>query len=88
MHKLTCSLVCALVAGVLFFALSPGVLLTLPPAPTPSGEHCKHNGVFIQLSTSKYAGGCSTSYATVGVHAAVFAVVCGFLCYFCCDRMH
>ena len=54
----------ALVAAILFFILSPGTVLTLPPS---SG--C---GPFIQLSSSK---SCATSYTAVGLHALVFLIV-------------
>ena len=80
-------LVCALVMGVLFFALTPGVLLTIPPSPIPQGMSCKYDGWVVQLGTDKYAGGCATSWAAAGVHAAVFAVLAFILCWFTCDRM-
>lgn len=54
----------AVVAGLLFFALTPGVILTLPPS-----SNC---GPFIQLNTSK---SCATSYIAAFVHALVFIVV-------------
>lgn len=53
----------ALVAAILFFFLSPGTVLTLPPQ---SG--C---GPFIQLSSSK---SCATSYIAVALHALVFLI--------------
>jgi Protein of unknown function (DUF3339) len=54
----------ALVAAILFFILTPGVLLTIPPA---SG--C---GLFVQLTKNK---SCSTSYMAAGVHTLVFLIV-------------
>lgn len=54
----------ALVAAILFFFLSPGTVLTLPPQ---SG--C---GPFIQLSSSK---SCATSYIAVTLHALIFLIV-------------
>lgn len=59
----------ALVAAILFFILTPGVLLTIPPS---SG--C---GPFLQLTKNK---SCSTSYIAAGVHALVFLIVfAGFI---------
>lgn len=52
------------VAAIIFFALTPGVILTLPPS---SG--C---GVFIQLKDSK---SCATSYVAAAVHSLVFLIV-------------
>lgn len=54
----------ALVAAILFFILSPGVVLTLPPT---SG--C---GSFAQLGSNQ---SCATSYTAVGLHALVFLIV-------------
>lgn len=86
MHKLMKCLISSLVLGVLFFALSPGVILTLPPVQDSKGV-CKYQGYVVQLSQDKHAGGCATSYFAAGVHAAVFAVLCFFMCWFCCDYM-
>lgn len=66
------SFVCALVAGVLFFALTPGVLLTLPPE-----DGCD---VFIQLG--KNHGGCATGWGPAIVHSVVFAFVVFLICFF------
>jgi hypothetical protein len=68
-------LVCAVVCAVLFFLLSPGVLLTLPPV-------CK-GGFLMQLKEKK--GGCATSYTAAAVHALVFGVVCFFVCQMSCN---
>lgn len=54
----------AVVAGVLFFVLTPGVILTLPPSPG-----C---GPFIQLNGTK---SCATSYIAAAVHSLVFIIV-------------
>jgi len=67
-------LACSIVGAVLFFVLSPGVLLTLPPK-------C-HNKVFLALKDDKNC--CSTSYAAAGVHALVFGLVLFLLCFFIC----
>lgn len=70
--KVTQSLICSLIMGLLFFVLSPGILLTLPPS---SG--C--SGVFMQLKD--YKDECATSYAAAAVHAVVFALVVFAICY-------
>lgn len=53
-------------AGVLFFLLTPGIILTLPPS-----SNC---GPFIQLSSSK---SCATSYNATAVHSLVFVILFG-----------
>ena len=70
MHVLNC-VICSLVCGILFFALTPGVLLTLPPK-------C-HKKVFLALKDND---GCATSYAAAGVHAAIFALIIFIICLF------
>lgn len=70
--KLLKCLACALVSAALFFVLSPGVLLTLPPA-------CKKQ-TFMALKDHK--GECATSYEAVAVHAVIFGVLCFLVCYF------
>lgn len=55
-----------LFAGILFFLLTPGVILTLPPT-----SNC---GPFIQLSTNK---SCATSYTATVLHSLVYIVVFG-----------
>lgn len=92
MHKAIKCLICALIAGALFFALTPGVLVTLPPTYTTSSSiskgECPHSGVWIQMSTLEgTGGGCATSYAAAGVHAAVFALIVFVCCWFWCDHM-
>lgn len=64
---------CAVFFAVLFFILSPGILVTLPPA--CSGK------VFMGMKDDK---SCATSYTSVFVHALVFALVC----YLFCTHMH
>lgn len=66
------SLFCSLFAGILFFALSPGVILTLPPE-----DGCD---VFFQLGKSH--GGCSTGWGPVIVHSFVFAFIVFAICFF------
>lgn len=61
----------ALVAAVLFFAITPGVIITLPPT---SG--C---GAFIQLNNNS---SCASSYIAAGVHAIVYLIIfVGFIMY-------
>lgn len=57
-----------LVAALLYIALTPGMLLTLPPS-------CQ-KGVFVQMSKQS-GGGCATSYAAVFVHALIYLIVFG-----------
>jgi hypothetical protein len=54
----------AAAAAGLFFVLTPGIILTLPPT---SG--C---GPFIQLASSK---SCATSYTAVAVHTLLFLII-------------
>lgn len=68
-HLMKC-LLCAVVLAVLFFVLSPGVLLTLPP--------CKGGKVLLSLQDDK--DNCSTSYTAAAVHALVFGVLVFLLC--------
>lgn len=71
-HLLKC-LVCAVVSAVLFFVLTPGVLLTLPP--------CKNGSVFLALQKEKKKNDvCVTSYEAAAVHALVFGVVMFLVC--------
>lgn len=69
-HLMKC-LLCAVVSAVLFFVLSPGVLLTLPPA-------C-NGDVFLAIDKEK-SSNCVTSYTAAAVHALVFGVLIFFLC--------
>ena len=92
MNHLTHCALMALVSAVLFFILSPGVLLTLPKA---HGTGC---GVFMQLAKPKKTagangvpsqvdreqGGCATSYAACAVHALLFGLLMFGLCFFMC----
>ena len=57
------------VGAILFFALSPGVLLTIP-----AGKGCPP-----RMALSKQKGGCATSFAAAAVHALVWAVIFKFL---------
>lgn len=52
-----------LTAAVLFFVLSPGVLVTVPPS-----SNC---GFFLQLKKNRY---CASSYTAVTVHTIIYAV--------------
>ena len=77
MNHLEKCLICALVGGVLFFVLSPGVLLTLPPT-------CRGK-VFVALKDQeKDSGACATSYSAVAVHSVVFGLVMFLICFFMC----
>ena len=62
----------AFLLALLFFLLSPGVLLTLPP-----GHNC---GAFLQMQDHE---NCATSYWAALVHAFVFFVVVVIAMYFC-----
>lgn len=85
---LKCSIV-SLVFGILFFVLSPGVLLTLPPSSSifpdeKEGNLCK-GGVFTQIGIGSGRGGmCATTYASVAVHSVVFMLLVFVLCWFGC----
>lgn len=56
----------AVVGLVLFFVLSPGVLITLPP---------KGNGCSMWGQTINGKGGCATSITAVAVHALIFVIL-------------
>lgn len=76
-HMLKCFLL-ALGSAVLFFALSPGVLLTLPP--------CKDGSPFIALHKDKDKNdNCVTSYEAAGLHAVIFGILMFMLL---CLSMH
>ena len=64
-HLMKC-LLCAVVSAVLFFVLSPGVLLTLPP--------CKGGKVLLSLQDDK--DNCSTSYTAAGRSRFSFRSTC------------
>jgi hypothetical protein len=76
MNRVMKCLLASVLLGVLFFALSPGVLLTLPPV-----KGCKsQKGVLLQLWRKDVdetcgAGGCATSWEAALVHAVVFSLV-------------
>jgi hypothetical protein len=62
----------ALVGVILFFVLSPGVLVTLPPV----------KGCGMWMQTTNGNGGCGSSITAVAVHALVFVVLfAGFTFY-------
>ena len=64
-------LLCSFILALLFFVLSPGVLLTLPPS---------HNcGPFLQMHDHE---NCATSLAAAAVHSVVFFVVVSLIMYF------
>lgn len=66
-HMLKCFLL-ALGSAVLFFVLSPGVLLTLPP--------CSNGSPFIALHKDKDKNDdCVTSYEAAGLHAVIFGIL-------------
>ena len=72
--KMHCA-TCALIGALLFFALSPGILLTLPPK-------CKGK-VFVALKDDD--NGCATSYGSAALHAALFGLILfGVICFVCC----
>lgn len=68
-HLMKCFLF-AVVTATLFFVLSPGVLLTLPPC----------NGGKVLLSLQDDNDNCATSYTAAAVHALVFGVLVFLLC--------
>jgi hypothetical protein len=70
-------LVCALLMSLLFFLLSPGVLLTLPP-----NKNCD---AWMELKNKE--GGCATSYEAVLVHTAVFFLLAFMASYLVCNCM-
>ena len=71
------SFLCAVICAVLFFALSPGVLLTLPP-------NC-HGKVFMAMKKDTNGSSCcATSYEAAAVHALIFGILCYLVCYFLC----
>lgn len=86
---LKCSIV-SLVFGILFFVLSPGVLLTLPPSSSifPEEKELCNGGVFVQMGTGGRGGGCATTYAAVAVHSVVFMLLVFVCCWFGCGYMN
>jgi hypothetical protein len=75
---LTTSLICAGILSVLFFLLSPGVLLTLPP-----NNSCN---VFMQLH--KNNDECATSYQAALVHSVVFFIVALLVIHMVCSMLN
>jgi hypothetical protein len=69
MNHLEQSFTYAIISAILFFILSPGVLLTLPPT-------C-NNDIFMTL---RHNNDCNTSYLAAAVHALVFGVVMFTIC--------
>lgn len=61
----------ALIGAVLFFILSPGVLITVPPK--------KDCGMFVKAINN---GGCATSIAAAAVHAALFGLILGGIVFY------
>lgn len=59
------------IAMVLFFIISPGVLITLPAQKTD----CNGNKCSMWAQTINGNGGCATSILAVFVHAIIFAVL-------------
>ena len=57
------------IAAVLFFLLSPGVLLTLPPS-----DMCSPIAQFLSGD-----GNCATSLPAVAVHTLIFALLFGLI---------
>lgn len=91
-HFVKCSIV-SLVFGILFFVLSPGVLLTLPPSssifPEEKALDCNNGGVFAQIGNGGGRGGaCATTYAAVAVHSVVFMLIVFACCWFGCGYMN
>ena len=91
---LKCSIV-SLVFGILFFVLSPGVLLTLPPSSSifseekTEGEGMCKGGVLTQIGMGGGMGGaCATTYAAVAVHSVIFMLIVFVLCWFGCGFMN
>lgn len=65
--------VCAVVLAVMFFLLSPGVLVTLPPK-------CKGKAI-MPIVVDK---GCATSHEAALVHALIFGVLAWLVLCWCC----
>lgn len=61
-------------ATLLFFLLSPGVLVTLPPTPntdkTAEADKC---GLWFQLGAGKH--GCATNWPAVILHTLLFGLL-------------
>jgi hypothetical protein len=75
MTHLNKCLILSILGAVLFFALSPGVLLTFTVG--KKSEKCKGNS-FLALRHDK--DNCSTSYAAAGVAAVVFGILLFLVC--------
>lgn len=60
-----------LVGVVLFFVLSPGVLITLPAQKTD----CNGNKCSMWAQTVNGKGGCATSILAVAVHTLIFGII-------------
>jgi hypothetical protein len=60
------------VTTLLFFLLSPGVILTLPPTPNKDSgaDQC---GVWFQLGAGKH--GCATNWPAVVLHTLLFGLL-------------
>lgn len=61
----------ALTYSILFFLLSPGVIVTIPPV-------CPKQCFFV---IHKQKNGCATSYKSALCHAAIFGFIVFFLSY-------
>jgi hypothetical protein len=92
MDKFWKCFLCSLMFGALFFVLSPGVLVTLPPTSAvsviPADGVCNNQGIWLQIAQRKGIGGmCATSYPAVAVHSVIFMVIVFCCCWFGCDLM-
>jgi hypothetical protein len=70
------------VLAVLFFVLSPGVLLTLPPV-----KKCKNKKGSWHTQLSQKQNGCATSWASVGVHSVLFGLLAALFLECCFDSL-
>lgn len=64
MNKIIKCFILAIISGVLFFLLSPGVLVTLPQ----TKKDCEITQQIKKLS-------CATSYEAAGTHAGIFTLI-------------
>ena len=73
-------LLCSVISTALFFMLSPGVLLTLPPT-----HNTQCDGEILMV-LNKSNDECATSYAAAAVHAVIFGVLMFLMCMFICKE--
>jgi hypothetical protein len=74
MTKTNVKMTIVFVTTLLFFLLSPGVLVTLPPTHNADGTADKDKcGILLQLAHGK--GGCATNWAAVILHTLLFGLI-------------